>query len=347
MKLALIRTLGGYLRLAAAASTVMLSCGTPVQSRAAAFDSPVGQPWDVVMSGHHQGLAVIIFADDGTFSVDSVLVPKAPSASSPSSDDDRGTGGDDGRTGISDGGSGGFVLPPHTNLFGHSIIPLPDTVNGDGSINHVGVDSGHWGFDLKGRLVGYYTDVSGYSVCVTNLVLVNNPITGGIDTNIVVECNRLTNAISFTGSVAPGRRLTLVTSTPDGRSVFTGVPVTTVNMPDLSGNWAGIKIDQGLPYNEFFVLTPNITANSYVVEGAGPGYNYVGTAILSKSGKFAMSAIVNPPTDSSSADTRVHLRAVFGSLNKRQFTFRTSGLDAVSEGTINRIIFNGVRTSVP
>ena len=338
-KLASIKSLGGFLRLGAAAGAVLLSCGAPLHARAAAFDSPVGD-WDVVMNARHQGLAVITFADDGTFSMSSILVPKPPTPPS-SGVTDRGLA-DDSRN--DSGNTNVIILPPHTNLFGAFFIPQPDTVNPDGSVNHVGVDSGHWGFDAKGRLVGFYTDVSGYDVCVTNLVLVNNPITGGVDTNIVIECNRLTNAISFVGTVSPGKRLTMVSSTPDGKSVYTGVPITTVNLPDLSGNWTGVKTDDHLIYNEFFTLLRNSPdANTYTVDGGGPGYFYGGTALLSKSGKFAFTLSINPGTD----PTKVHIRAVTGTLNKSNLSFRTMGFDEVSGDPANHILFTGVRTSVP
>jgi len=337
-KLALIKSLGGSLRRGAAAATVTLSCALPLHARAAAFDSPVGD-WDVVMTARHQGLAIVSFADDGTFSMGAILVPK-PRPLPSSNTSDRGQT-DDSRDGS--GGTDVIILPAHTNLFGGFSIPQSDTVNGDGSVNHVGVDSGHWSFDTKGRIVGFYTDVSGYDVCTTNLVLVNNPITGGVDTNIVIECNRLTNAISFVGTVTPGKRLTLVASTPDGKSVYTGVPVNAVILPDLSGNWAGIKTDDHLTYNEFFTLSANLTPNSYTVNGGGPGYIYGGTALLSKSGKFAMTLDINPGDDTS----KVHIRAVMGTLNKRKFSFRTMGLDEISGDPENHILFTGARTSIP
>lgn len=335
-----MKSLAGPLRWGVAAGTVLLSCGVPLDASAAAFDSPAGTTWDVVMNGRHRGLALITFNDDGTFSAESILVPRPPVQPSTSSDDSRGTGGNDSRNGLPSVGETNIItLPSHTNLFGHFLIPLPDTQNPDGSVNHVGVDFGHWGFDGQGRLVGFYTDVSGYDVCVTNIILVNTGI--GIITNLEVDCSRLTNAISFTGSVVPGKRLTLRASTPDGPSLFSGVPVTTNGVPDISGNWTGTKIDQNLPYTEFFTMTRNDPAgNSYFIQGGGPGYLYAGTAFLSKSGQFALSAIVNPSDNT----TEVHGRAVFGTLNKRKPSFQTGGLDELSGSPENRIKFNGVRT---
>jgi hypothetical protein len=201
---------------------------------------------------------------------------------------------------------------------------------------------------VKGRLVGYYTDVSGYSVCVTNLVPVFNPIITAWETNIVVDCNRLTNAISFVGTVVPGKRLTLLVSTPDGKSVFTGVPVTT-NVPDISGNWTGIKLQNTLPNQEFFTLTRNDpSANGYAVDGTGPGYQYGGLALLFKSGKFAFFSRI--PANGSDNDTEVRVRAVVGTLNERAINFRTGGLDQFAndpDDPRTRIKFTSARISTP
>jgi hypothetical protein len=337
------KSLGGYLRWGVAAATALLSCALPLQTRAAAFASPVGT-WDVVMSARHQGLASITFNDDGTFSVASILVPKVPKQpSTTSGDDDRGTGGDDSRNGGTGGSSGSTAtntLPAHTNIFGFGVIPRPDSPPG------TAVEPGQWGFDSRGRLVGFYTDVSGYSVCVTNTILVNTDF--GVTTNNVVDCTRVTNAISFVGTVVPGKRLTVVASTPDGKSVFTGVPVTTTGVPDISGQWAGTKLDAPLVYSEFFTLTRNDPSdNTYAIIGAGPGYNYAGIAILSKSGRFGFAAQINPPTSPSDTDTDVHIRAVVGTLNKRKPSFHTTGLDETSNDPENRIRFSGARISAP
>lgn len=334
------KSFSGYLRWGVAAATALASCALPLQTRAAAFASPVGTTWEVVMSARHQGLAYITFSGDGTndstFSVASILVPKPLPQPSTSSDDGRGTGGDDSRNGGSTNGTP--ALPAHTNIFGFGMIPRADSPGTE-------VDSGHWGFDWHGRLVGFYTDVSGYSVCVTNTVLVNTDL--GVVTNIVIECSRVTNAISFVGTVVPGKRLTLLASTPDGKSVFTGVPVAT-NLPDISGQWTGTKVDRTLPYSEFFTLTRNDPSqNTYAINGTGPGYFYAGTAILSKSGKFGFAAQINPPTSPTDLDTEVHVRAVFGTFNKRKPSFNTTGLDQGSNDPDNRIRFNGTRITGP
>jgi hypothetical protein len=202
------------------------------------------------------------------------------------------------------------------------------------------VESGQWGFDAKGRLVGFYTDVSAYTVCITNVVGTNF-ITG--DPIIAVDCNRLTNAISFVGSVVPGKHLTLNATTPDGRSTFSGVPVAT-NLPDLSGQWSGMKIVNPLSYNEFFSLSPDTVLNTYNIAGMGPGYVYQGVAFFSKSGKFAVAAVVNPPTGASDNTADLVWRSVVGSLNKQKFTFSTTGFEQASGVLDNHIKFTGART---
>jgi len=291
------------------------------------------------MSGRHQGLAVFTFNADGTFDVASILVPKLPVVPSSSDDADRGSGGDVSRNGPPPIGDTN-APPVHTNIFGFGVIPSPDNPPG------TAVEPGQWGFDAKGRLVGYFTDVSGYTVCVTNEVLINTDL--GVITNIIVECNRLTNAISFTGTVVPGKRLTLLATTPDGKSVFTGVPTTTVNVPDISGQWSGMNVQDTLPHTEFFSLTRNDPStpwgpNSYTISGMGPGYLYGGIALLSKSGRFAFSVDINPPILSTE---KLRLRSVIGTLNKQKFNFHTGGLDLLGgdlDTPSHRVKFTGVR----
>ena len=82
------------------------------------FASPVGSTWDLVMSGNRDGVAHLSFNDDGTFTMEEVLVFKPAHNGSASSDDTRGLGGDDSR-GVPPGGSTNG-LPVHTNLYGFS-----------------------------------------------------------------------------------------------------------------------------------------------------------------------------------------------------------------------------------
>src|SRR6266446_995219 len=94
--------------------------------------SPVGNTWDCVMSGDRGGNAFLTFNDDGTFEGFEIIVPNPPVSIRPSL--------------IQwDVGSNGLgVRPPRTNaptIFGS----LPVT--------------GPWGFDSKGRIIGFSTEV--------------------------------------------------------------------------------------------------------------------------------------------------------------------------------------------
>ena len=64
-----------------------------------------------------------------------------------------------------------------------------------------------------------------------------------------------TDALSFVGTVVPGKHLTLATSTSFGNIAYTGVPFTT-NLTDLSGSWYGTKIQNKQSFLEFFDLDP-------------------------------------------------------------------------------------------
>src|SRR5712664_314305 len=129
-KSALIKSLGGYLRLGAAVGTALLSCGLPLHARAAAFASPVltnGGAWDVSLSGSRHGLALMQFSGGGTngpgtFSIFEIIVPPRPSSSSGSDsrsvDEGRNPGGDASRNGfISTGSSTSSGTNSTTQLF--------------------------------------------------------------------------------------------------------------------------------------------------------------------------------------------------------------------------------------
>src|SRR3954462_3571697 len=75
------------------------------------FASPVGD-WDVVMSGSRVGVARFTFNGDHTISASEVMIPKEfiTKPKSGAIDDTRGTGGNDGRTGVTVTNT---PLPPH------------------------------------------------------------------------------------------------------------------------------------------------------------------------------------------------------------------------------------------
>jgi len=330
-KFGLIKTLGGYLRRGAAAGTVLLSCGLPLHARAAAFDSPVGNAWDISMSGGRTGLAVMEFFDGGTpdsrtFSIYEIIVPNKPRPSSSDSTDSRNGSGDDSRTGSS-GGTNGTVVLPITNLFGGELA-----------------SSGHWGWDTQGRLIGFYGEILG-EVCTTNTVTITNCINGAIPdqpcgyvTNVdTITCVSVTNGVSFVGSVVPGKHLTLNSRIISQKTVYHGLPA--IQLTNIAGSWFGNRIEPGQDTLEFFTLSPaggfvelpDAPANLYDVIGGGGNYNYTigGSALLSRWNKIAFSLPFDP-------DQEV-LRATIGSANLRQLRFNTRGVEQQS-GTLHRFI---------
>jgi hypothetical protein len=329
-KFTTIKSLARYLRLGAAAGAVLLSCGLPLHARAAAFDSPVGS-WDISMSGGRSGLAVMQFNSDNTFAIYEIVVPNQTHASSGTSDDSRGTGGDDSRSG-STGGSNGPVVLPITNLFGGELS-----------------SSGLWGFDTHGRLIGFYGEALG-EVCATNTVTITNGINGtipgeppGFVTNVMtVTCVSTTNAVSFVGSVVPGKRLTLSARIISQKIVYNGLPA--IQLTNFAGTGFGNRIEPGQNTTEFFLLSPDPgfvevpMLNFYDVVGGGGNYTYSvdGHALVSRWNKIAFSLPLDP-------DQAV-LRATIGSANARKLIFNTQGWEQQPGPSNRHIKFTGAIT---
>jgi len=319
------------------------------------FPSPVGD-WDVTVEGADDGVAQMHFASDGTFSMDLIHYPPWMLRGSSSSTASR--GGDDSRGG-SLTNSGPTSLPTHTNLHGGLHIPVSDTIIGSGDLLwlHRGHSVGHWGFDVSGRLIGFFADISAPLSITTNVVqnqeaFDNGQISvaaGAFITN--VEYLRITNAISFTGKVTSNSRLTLLCSTPNGKATYRGLPP--IQLPDLSGSWYGTKIQQGLPYNDFFTLSnPDSLFTIYTVSGEGPSYIYDsttpglggGTTIVTRQKKmgFALQIVrphLLPPTD---APDRLVIRAVTGRVNPTRATFSGRGVED-ADLTVDPITFKAFR----
>jgi hypothetical protein len=342
--------LGGPIRSAAAALFILGSFGGVCQP----FSSPVGT-WDVVMSGCRDGVALMTFNSDQTISMMEILVPK-PTRNSGFSQT-RGPNGDSSRTGTVDGSTNG--LPVHTNIFGGVSFPVPDfnqtntdtgtSINGSVLAVHGGEEAGRWGFDSGGRIIGFFTELSPASALVTNLIVLgtNNPpfIDNPTLTNSVpfyltnVTFLRFTNAINFTGKVTLGAkpRLTGVCSTPDGKATFAGLPP--LPQTDFSGAWFGTKVDEGLPYNEFFNLSVEDAAeNLYGVDGSGPGYTYSGSVIVSRQKKIGFAVGRNLPLGSPEI-----VRAIYGSVDLRHVRFSGKGWENKASGTIDRVSFKAAR----
>ena len=355
--------LGGQLRSAGAALFLLSGLAALGQP----FSSPVGT-WDVVMSGPRDAVALMTFESDQTISMMEVLVPKAHKDSGLNGTRGSGVGAN------SRDGSGGVVntLPAHTNIYGWIQFPLAERplTNSDGSVLNIqdGVPPGLWGFDMRGRVVGFFTEISPPSV-VTNIVPIGtnftivfvgtNTITNAtaiFATNVTVQ--RFTNAVSFLAKVTAGKRITGVLSTPDGKSSFNGLPP--IPLTDVSGNWFGFKTELGLPYNEFFSMSGfGVNNNFYDIDGNGPGYSYTGSAIISRQKKIGVvlardiTSDLNHPADSDPLpDTDVPpdidpiVRAEVGPIDLKHAKFNARGMENTDGINDNRNTFRAARTSL-
>jgi hypothetical protein len=321
-------------------------------SQAAAPKSPVGT-WDCVMSGAREGLASMTFHADGTFTNIEVLVPKPAKAPAPNNDN-RGGDGVGRFPGDSSGGSvTNKTLPPHTDLFGSQET------------------SGLWTFDIRGRVIGSFYEISeptyatnaitppstnldltlyevpttnasslGDEFCVTRTIGTNS---AGLYTNLVscyvITANAITNQLSFVGTVVPGKRLTLVVSSPAGKVTFSGVP--NVPLTDISGNWYGSERVGQLWYTEFFTLTPStLGPNIYAVDGSGPGYTYSGMAMLSPQKKLGFSLGIYPLFGAELLDGPQEVRAVVGPLNLKRLGGTLHGLEGPGTDANHRLTFS-------
>jgi hypothetical protein len=338
-KFALTKFLSGYLRLGAAAGTVLLSCGLPQHARAAAFDSPAGT-WDVTLSGSRQGLALIQFSDKGTngtgtFAIYEIIVPPRPS--SPSADPRGGPpGGNDTRQGFVSNGNSNSSTNSH--LFGDEFS-----------------STGVWGFDPNGRIVGFYGESLGQT-CTTNTVTITNCINGSIPgepcgfvTNVeTVTCVSVTNGVNFLGTVVTNKTLTLSAQTEGRKFILHGLPI--IALTNIAGSYTGSRTSMGVTTFEFLTLSPVSPPvqlpgmlNVYSVVGGSADYSYMavpsvlsipgGTALLSRSGKIAFAIPLDP-------DGSV-FRATLGSFDRVHLRFNTMGIEQASGPLKNFIRFNG------
>ena len=122
---------------------------------------------------------------------------------------------------------------------------------------------GSWGFDYKGRILGFYVE----------LLLVKP----GEGTN---PPTYITNQVSFIGKVTPNKRFTAIySSTVGGNGKYSGVPLKTVtnqiNGADFSGPWTAEEISGPVDTVELFTLFPDSGGfpNAYDIVGEGPAYS--------------------------------------------------------------------------
>jgi hypothetical protein len=140
-----------------------------------------------------------------------------------------------------------------------------------------------------------------------------------------------TNQISFVGTVTPNKRITLLASTSLGgnKLTYTGVPMNTNKLTNISGNWTGTKVENNVNYTEFFAVTPSSLPYLFFADGtgafpSGPGYDVNGVVMVSSQKKIAFAQHEHPW-----GSTNYTLRAATGplSVSKTAITAKTKGLD--------------------
>lgn len=286
-------------------------------SNLAAAASPAGTVWDCTISGGGQkGLAFLTFSEelgsDG-YATFSGYQLLTTTVKKSSSDDAL-----DHRT--PNGSDVGRTTetespkPAKTNLFGFSEI------------------TGPWTYDASGKVIGSFVE----------------KIAGDLESGT----NAVTTPVSFRCTVTPGKRLTMVASTPNGRITFNGVPYR--EMPDLSGSWYAVRKVQKQSFLELFTLTSFATENPlsdvypdlgdypiyFASGGQGPGYNVDGFCMVSSRKQIGF-AMMTTTLDT----TNGVLNATLGSLSSSKGNYKTKAT-GVQEPLVP-ISFEAVRTAAP
>lgn len=256
-------------------------------SQAAVPVSPVGT-WDCNISGAQgRGVAYITFNEDYTFTGYSIMTVKPLPSSSPTSNPDQRN--DGGNVGRSDGSTGTNTVVTaataggSTNLYGFSQI------------------TGPWTYDLvTGKAIGFF----------------KQSVLDETGTNISII------SVGVSAKVGAGPRLNLVTSTPSGKTYYTGKPVSPT-FPDLTGTWYAYNKQNGATMVEFFTLMPSGLPGLYEVsDGKGAGYTFHGYAIASGWKKLGFSIYSRLETTSTDS-----LRSTVGPFYPRRMTAETKGVE--------------------
>jgi hypothetical protein len=180
--------------------------------------------------------------------------------------------------------------------------------------------TGRWAYDAKGRVIGSFMQV-----------------TDGEEENV----DTITNSVSFTAKVVPGKRLSLVSSTSQGDLTYRGVPYK-ATFPSLNGDWYGNKTVKKQTLVEFYSLTSVVDDNPwadtnpdlssypgiyYTLDGEGASYEFAGFCLLSSQKKVAY-AFESYPV----GGTNGVLSATFGNFSngKGGMKASTKGLDPVT-----------------
>lgn len=309
---------------------------------AAPFSSPVDTTWDFISAGGGQkGIAFLTFSNDFTFGGYHFWAPnppkKKPSTSVRSS-------GNSGR------GDSSNTPKATTNDFVFGFAEI----------------KGHWNYDNKGRVVGFFTVPLNVTSIATNYhagtieTNIDSTVLGGgitnvtasfeegipsvttnltwpdfshtytiYNTNFTVDIGSAekTNTVNFTGIVKPGRRMTCVASTTFGKTTYRGIPFQP--QIDISGSWIGTKKEKKQKFFEFFDLLPTGFENIYYsTNDVAPGYSFSTLAIVSTHKRIGFDVLEGTGTN------LIH-RATSGPLKtRRRVSANTIGvteaLDAVS-----------------
>jgi hypothetical protein len=315
------------------AAALALCCAVSADSlKAATLRSPVGPTWDCTISGNgEQGIAYFNFYDDFSFQAYRFLVPKPGKGrfSNPRSESPT-----DSRTFASGTGSTPSDMP-QTNLFGRDF------------------DTGTWGYDERGRIIGTFLEVLGHAKVVTttneNTVTTTNEVVTPVinpndgstnyftnqevitftNTTVTITTNfPATNGISFVGTVVPERRIALKAYVPGGTITYVGGPVKTT-LPDLSGPWYSARIETNQTFIDTFTLFKDpVFVNVYnFTNGTAANYTYQGAVALSSTRKIAFAFATFPL-----GSTNYLLGATYGSLSGGK-SFRKADTRGVEEST--------------
>ena len=272
-------------------------------TRAQTPPSPVGN-WDLVFSGSQKGLAVLTFNADNTLTGYEVVRP-IPRKSSSSTDVDprHPTVDDPGRTVVTTT-TGSGTTPPKviTNLLGSAPI------------------TGVWYHDTAGKTIGLLNEIV-QSVQPIEMYMTN--VVDGeviISTNVVLTIISETNGLSFRAVVVPGSRITVYTYSPNGNNTLRGTPASIV--PDLlSGDFYAIGKRGSLNFVEFLnLLQDPMISNRYDIDGIGPGYSFVGRALVSNKKQIAIATLA--------MDGSAVLSVYTGSFNLVSRKGKLSGVDS-------------------
>jgi len=184
-----------------------------------------------------------------------------------------------------------------TNLFGYGRIEGP------------------WAYDAKGNVIGYFVE----------------KVRVGDTTNYVL------NSVGFTAKAVPGKRLTLVASTPNGKVTYRGVPLSTT-VPDISGSWQAIKKFDKRATVEFFDVSPSMDPFLFGVTGTGAGYTFAGVSMISSQKRIGFTMGVLPDNS-----TNHILRSVVGTYNAKKVSAATRG----SEEGVGALTYDAALTVLP